>query len=143
MNQNRPAVTDPAEVVAIEESTLYDDMQHVRRYPRTMDRTQGRKDARKWKDRNLSAFLARYADLEKAHAGTKSPAPAQPATYDGDGPCPTCHRQPNIAPEELGPEWLTIEQILKHKPEWQTFLEHKDEFRRWLGEREAAAATGG
>jgi|GEM_PF-6345577 len=47
-------------------ATLFDDMKHVRRYPKATDRTQGQKDARRWKDKDFKAFMAKYADLEKA-----------------------------------------------------------------------------
>jgi len=41
-------------------------LQHVRRHPKLMDRTQGQKDARKWKEKDLKGFMTKFADLERA-----------------------------------------------------------------------------
>ena len=48
-----------------EERTLFEDMRHVRRYPKSADRTEGQKDARKWKNRDLKGFMTAYAALER------------------------------------------------------------------------------
>src|SRR5262245_33739245 len=66
----------PAEVVD-DDATLFDDMQHVRRRPKSEDRTQGQKDCRRWKEKNLATFMAKLADLEKAAlTSKKTPEPA-------------------------------------------------------------------
>jgi hypothetical protein len=48
------------------EASLFQDMQHVRRHPKEMDRRQGQRDARKWKEKDLTGFMRKFADLEKA-----------------------------------------------------------------------------
>jgi hypothetical protein len=67
------AVADPAA-----EATLYEDMLHVRRKPRSEDRTEGQRDCRRWKKADLKGFLTKFADLEKAALGGKLPGQAKP-----------------------------------------------------------------
>lgn len=49
------------------DASLYDDMLHVRRRPKSEDRTEGQRDCRRWKRDDLRGFLMKFADLEKAH----------------------------------------------------------------------------
>src|SRR5262245_30125205 len=58
------------------EVSLFDDMRHVRRFPVSADRTEGQRDARKWKEGDLDGFMRRYADLEKVWAATHQQTPA-------------------------------------------------------------------
>jgi hypothetical protein len=46
-------------------ASLYDDMLHVRTRPKSEDRTEGQRDCRKWKTKDLKGFMAKFADLEK------------------------------------------------------------------------------
>src|ERR1700683_1023566 len=72
-----------------EESSLLDDMRHVRRFPASHDRTEGHRDCRKWKKSDLKGFMGRLADLEKAELAAK-PAPdplvpGKPVNWSGVG----------------------------------------------------------
>jgi hypothetical protein len=62
---------------------LYRDMLHVYSRPKGQDRTQGHRDCRRWKDRDLKGFMAKLADLEKAQIGAKPAAP--PGEPEGPG----------------------------------------------------------
>jgi hypothetical protein len=59
---------------------LYRDMLHVYTKQAQEDRTQGQKDCRKWKAKDLKGFMAKLADLEKARAGRggKAEDPSEP-----------------------------------------------------------------
>jgi hypothetical protein len=64
--QAAEAGNDASEVSADDNSSLYEDMEHVRRYPKSRDRTQAQKDCRKWKQKDFRGFMSKLADLEKA-----------------------------------------------------------------------------
>jgi hypothetical protein len=51
--------------VSADDSSLYEDMKFVRRHPRAFDKTEGQRDARRWKQRDIRSFLSKLADLEK------------------------------------------------------------------------------
>jgi hypothetical protein len=77
-----------------EESSLLDDMRHVRRFPSSHDRTEGRRDCRKWKKSDLKGFMNRLAALEQAELASKPTpdlaVPGKPVNWSGVGECPTC-----------------------------------------------------
>jgi hypothetical protein len=99
--QEKAAQAEPLDFSAVgDESTLYDDMRHVRRFPASMDRTEGQKDARKWKAKDLRGFMKAFADLEKVGASRPGKATVS-GKAGGDG----------AAELELGRAWL-----LRHYP---------------------------
>lgn len=49
------------------ETTLFEDMRHVRRFPKSMDATPAQKDCRLWKEKDIKGFMAKWAELEAAH----------------------------------------------------------------------------
>lgn len=56
--------------------TLYEDMQHVRRKKAIHDKTQGQRDCRAWKAKDIRGFMMKFADLEKAAEEQKAPEPS-------------------------------------------------------------------
>jgi hypothetical protein len=123
-----------------EDVSLYEDMKHVRRFPKAVDRTEGQRDARKWKDRNLSTFLAKFAELEKAANGAKPSEAATPPQYLGEGPCPACNREPEKelrGPEFMADEFEDVLMIAKHREAILRILPHIDQFDAWLALRTA------
>jgi hypothetical protein len=131
-------VIDPSAVP--EEVSLYEDMRHVRRFPKALDRTAGQRMARKWFGKDLKGWMAKYADLEKATTGVKPPEPGKAAEYDGEGPCPACNRPAEEelpGPEFMEPEWSEMQAILKHKDAILRILPHIDQFDGWLATRAA------
>jgi hypothetical protein len=53
--------------------TLYRDMVHAYTRPRAEDVTQGQKACRQWKQKDLRAFMAKLADLEKTQKPPEPP----------------------------------------------------------------------
>jgi hypothetical protein len=74
-------------------------MRHVVANPATADTTFQQKSMREWREASPASFYGRLSDLEKAEMATRPPADqaatGQPVPYDGTGPCPTCHREPD------------------------------------------------
>jgi hypothetical protein len=82
----------------VEEETLLGAMKWVQTRPKGEDRTELQRDCRIWKQKRLTEFLSKRADLEKAalagKAGPSAPKGAfaglaSPA-FEGSGECPTC-----------------------------------------------------
>jgi hypothetical protein len=64
--------------LAAGDGTLFEDMRHVRRFPASRDRTEGQRDARRWKQQDFKGFMTRLADLEKAALAGQAKAPGAP-----------------------------------------------------------------
>lgn len=57
------------------ETTLFEDMCHVRRFPKSMDVTPAQKDCRLWKEKDIKGFMAKWAELEAAQRAAGEAAP--------------------------------------------------------------------
>ena len=96
--QAAPAAEGGVTALASPDGTLFEDMRHVRRFPATEDRTEGQRDARRWKEQDFKGFMAKFADLEKAALAPKALSPARGGAFAGLqsqafeelGQCPTC-----------------------------------------------------
>lgn len=47
------------------DGSLYEDMLYVRTHRRSEDKTEGHRDCRNWKTKDLKGFMAKFAELEK------------------------------------------------------------------------------
>jgi hypothetical protein len=123
---NASLSTDSADTLAA--------MRFVVSNPPTADTTHQQKSMRQWKDSSPTTFFGRLADLEKAEL-SKPPAPPEPAAYDGEGLCPTCHRPPGEV--QIDPfDGLTDSQMDER------VLEQLRRFRDWVRlQKESTTST--
>jgi hypothetical protein len=70
--QNGLAAEDSLTELADGDLDLYAAMKHVLTRPKSEDRTEIQRTCRAWKAKNLSIFMARFADLEKARLAERS-----------------------------------------------------------------------
>jgi hypothetical protein len=122
-----PLSTDSADTLAA--------MRHVVRTPATADTTHQQKSMREWREASPASFYGRLADLEKAELATRPPADlggsSQPVQYDGEGPCPTCHREPDPYQGKtndqvialLADDWAFQERIDRHTARVLAFMD--------------------
>lgn len=155
MEASRTAASVSANVSIIDpptEASLYDDMVHVRRYPREYDRTEGQRDCRAWKKRDLRGFMSKLADMEKARLTTGADKPAAAATPKA-GPVSVVHENGNRLAELTLEEWQRTKDELRFARDseaadannpvnelladefalFDEFAKNKDAFRIWMG----------
>jgi hypothetical protein len=95
------------------EASFYSDMRHVRSRPASEDVTQGQRDCRKWKRQNLSTFMAKFTEVEKAHLAAGRDRSQESKTRDGKGQCPTCGQEPESLDEGTEAASTVIERLLE------------------------------
>jgi len=85
------------------DTSLFEDMTYVRSHSKEEDRTEGHRDARRWKEKDLKGFLSRLSALEEAKARESGQANKQ---FEHEGSVP------EMLQEQLAEEWANVERAL-------------------------------